>query len=56
MTEADLAGANLARANLEGVDLREAIYNHETRWPRGFDLSRHEMEMWIEESGRRPQP
>jgi uncharacterized protein YjbI with pentapeptide repeats len=34
---ADLSGANLIGADLEDFCLDGATYNHETRWPIGFD-------------------
>ena len=32
-----LNNINLQEVNLEGVHLEEAIYDHETKWPEGFD-------------------
>jgi hypothetical protein len=37
LSEVDLTGANLAGANLRQVDLYEAKYDHNTKWPTGFD-------------------
>ena len=37
LEEADLGGANLREADLSNVSLSGAQYDHDTRWPAGFD-------------------
>jgi hypothetical protein len=37
LSDANLIGADLSGANLTGADLNEAIFNHRTVWPDGFD-------------------
>lgn len=36
LADSDLRGANFATANLAGADLHGAIYDEQTRWPKGF--------------------
>jgi WD40 repeat protein len=45
MSRVDLAGANLCGATLEGVNLSDAclegiVYDTQTQWPKGFDVSK----------------
>ncbi|WP_460193953.1 pentapeptide repeat-containing protein [Thermosynechococcus sp. FA-CM-4201] len=39
LREADLRGANFLGANLQDVNFAEAVYNHKTQFPSGFDIS-----------------